>query len=427
MTTRNKSLLIGCIADDFTGAGDAASFLRKAGLRTLMINGINSFDEAVSADADAMVVALKTRSILAKEAVSCSVEAAKKLISMGAKHLYFKYCSTFDSTPDGNIGPVTDALMELMGTKYTVLCPAVPVNGRLVRDGILYVHGIPLAESPMRYHPLNPMKKSALPELMEEQSLYPCIALGRGEMPAGEVISAAGRHLTVVPPYESDEDGRWIAEKFGHLSLLTGGSGLLEHLGHFYKKLYKINPDNPEQDKLGENESTRKVRPRLLLSGSCSAMTQAQVKKYIDYGGRAVRIDPEKLLSGEQTPEDLCQVLAEAQEDILLYSTADPEQVTKCQRIGAERVSSLLEGLMGNLACCGIETGYTRIVVAGGETSGAVMQALNRNVYRIGPDVAPGVPEMGPVGRPELRLVLKSGNFGDEDFFLKALVRAGER
>ena len=163
MNQRKRQLLIGCIADDFTGGSDAASFLRKVGLRALLLDGATADAMAVEdLRPEAVVVALKSRSVPAEQAVAQSLEAAAWLLRHGARQLYFKYCSTFDSTPAGNIGPVTDALLELTGSRYTVLCPSLPINGRTVRDGILYVNGVPLAESSMRHHPLNPMTKSAL-------------------------------------------------------------------------------------------------------------------------------------------------------------------------------------------------------------------------------------------------------------------------
>lgn len=416
---RINRLFIGCIADDFTGGSDAASFLKKAGLRTVLLNGINSCTSLETLQPEAVVVALKSRSIPAEHAVAQSCKAAKWLLDQGAQHLYFKYCSTFDSTPKGNIGPVTDALMELLQTRYTVLCPALPINGRTVRDGILYVNGVPLEESPMRDHPLNPMKKSNLSELMEEQSQYPCIILNEEYLQKTDPIAdyAALGRLTAVPPYETDEDGWQIAAKFASLPLLTGGSGLLEHLGRRYKFEQAGETPTPCFDP----PDTAVAAPRLLLAGSCSEMTQKQVNRYLKEGGRAIRIEPDKLLSGQQREEDLYCAINELAEDILFYSTADTGQVAAYQAASAKPVSALIEGLMGRLAVYGRAHGYIRIMVAGGETSGAVMQALDANAYYIGKNAAPGVPELWPVDQPDLCMVLKSGNFGDETFFLTVL------
>lgn len=408
-----RGLMIGCVADDFTGGSDAASFLRRAGLRTVLVDGAGGLDVLKTLQAEAAVVALKSRSIPAAEAVSQTLAAARELLALGAGQLYFKYCSTFDSTPRGNIGPVTDALMELTESRYTLLCPSLPVNGRTVRGGVLYVNGVPLAESPMRDHPVNPMTLSEIPALMEAQSRWPCLALGEPETWDGALAAALARYprFTLAPPYETDEDGAGIARVFGGLPLLTGGSGLLEHLGRRLGGSRREEPPRPACPGL----------PRLLLAGSCSAMTRRQVAAYLAQGKAAVRIEPDKLLQGSQTEAALRRAVQTAGGDLLLYSTASPEQVRHAQRRGAEAVSGLLEPLMGRLAVYGLEAGFRRIIVAGGETSGAVIRALDARAFHIGEDAAPGVPELRPVDRPELCLALKSGNFGDEDFFLSAL------
>ena len=194
-------LRIGCIADDFTGGSDAASFLRKAGLETVLVDGTGGLGILKTLQAEAAVVALKSRSIPAAEAVSQTLAAARELLALGAGQLYFKYCSTFDSTPRGNIGPVTDALMELTESRYTLLCPSLPVNGRTVRGGILYVNGVPLAESPMRDHPVNPMTCSEISALMKPQSRCPCLALGEPETWDGALAAALAEYprFTLVP------------------------------------------------------------------------------------------------------------------------------------------------------------------------------------------------------------------------------------
>jgi len=417
MDRQEYPLWIGCVADDFTGGSDAASFLRKAGLNTVLINGEALDGPLPPFRAEAVVIALKSRTIPAAEAVSQTLRAAGWLLERGAKQLYFKYCSTFDSTPQGNIGPVTDALLELLGERYTVLCPALPVNGRVVRNGILYVNGVPLAESSMKDHPLTPMRRSDLTELMMEQSIYPCIALTREQLSLPSPAEACGiqGRFTLVPTYETGEDGKQIAKSFGELRLLTGGSGLLFHLGRRYSR---------EEGGAGSDLELKAEAPRLLLAGSCSAMTQKQVRRYLEQGERALQIRPDLLLSGSQTEEALCQAITEAREagrDILLYSTADAEQRGPGPGAATEGIPELLETLMGRLAVHGQACGFQRIMVAGGETSGAVVRALGAKAYHIGQDAAPGVPVLWPVDGQGLCLVLKSGNFGNEDFFLTVL------
>lgn len=410
-------LKIGCIADDFTGAGDAASFLRRGGLRTVYLSGDRLGSYVPGPETEALVIALKCRSIPAHEAVEQVTQAARWLLRQGAEHLYYKYCSTFDSTPEGNIGPVTDALLELLDAPYTLLCPALPINGRTVRGGVLYVNGVPLADSPMRHHPLNPMNESELVKLMAPQSRYPCFSLPLEELygpdPAGKAAeyARAGR-CSLAVDYTRDRDGMQIARSFAALPLLTGGSGLLEHLGRVYK---------------GEDAAENSCRVpladsrRLLLAGSCSEMTLRQVAAFQAAGGESVKIEPLKLVNDDRSLERLLMTLDRAKGDILFYSSEETEQVARNQSLGAERISAVLEDCMGRLALHAAEQGFLRIVVAGGETSGRVMLSLGYEAYEILEDVAPGVPRMVPVEKPELSLALKSGNFGREDFFLTAL------
>ena len=414
-------LYLGCIADDFTGAGDAASFIRKSGLKTVYLNGDKLSDYTPAADVEALVIALKCRSIPAREAVAQVCEAANWLLKQGAQQLYYKYCSTFDSTSEGNIGPVTDALMELCGADCTVLCPALPVNGRTVRGGILYVNGVPLADSPMRFHPLNPMTESEVTRLMEMQSRYPSYAVTLEELYGDETamlkhleaLKAKSERCTLAVDYCEDRDGEQIVRLFGKLPLLTGGSGLLEHLGRRWRQA------------AGGGEAAEAAPlsggARLLLAGSCSEMTRRQVRCFVENGGRAIKLEPLQLLDGTQTVEALCGELAAAKGDIMFYSSDDADQVQRNQQQGAELVSGVLEDSMGRLAAFAVEQGCDRVVVAGGETSGRVMLALGYDAYEILEDVAPGVPRMVPVEKPELSLALKSGNFGGEDFFLTAL------
>lgn len=416
----NNQLLWGCIADDFTGASDAASFFVKGGLKTLLFSGLPS--DAPAAGCQAVVIALKTRTQETASAVRDTLQAARWLKSHGAKQLYIKYCSTFDSTPKGNIGPILDALLEEYGLPYTLLCPALPVNGRQVIHGRLYVNGVPLDQSPMGQHPLTPMWDSRIHVLMEAQSKYPCMHVDSSHylLPASQIIgsikdfSAKHPHFYVIPDYQRDEDAAVIADLFGDLPLLSGGSGLLVELA---RRLAGDQDGNSRPD-----VKARTAGPGLLLAGSCSQMTRRQIAYAQSHGIPSLQIIPQKLLDGSQTPEDLWHFIRSHKDrTVLIYSSDSPEHVKAVQQSGKERIAQLLEQTAAQLACKAVEEGYTRILVAGGETSGAVTKALEFDSYMIGESVAPGVPVMIPRNRPELRLVLKSGNFGQEDFFLKAL------
>lgn len=412
--------VFGCIADDFTGASDAASFLVKGGMSVRLYNGIPERPEDGDS-AQAIVIALKSRTQETAQAVDDSLRAARFLLNQGARQLYFKYCSTFDSTPKGNIGPVADALMDLMDVPCTILCPALPVNGRTVEHGHLMVNGVPLHESHMKNHPLTPMWDSSISRLMEPQSQWPCIPM---EDPSSFSLEkaaekAGARRFYIIPDYKTTEDGRAIAAAFKSLPLLTGGSGLLEPLARLWSQELGGAAKIPESLVSGK---------ALLLAGSCSQATLGQIAWYEAQKKPSYKLDPKALLEGRQTVDDAWQFIQEhenSSDAVLVYSSDTPEKVKEFQSLGAEKVASLLEDAAARLAVKAVKAGYTRIISAGGETSGAVTRALGFSSYLIGESVAPGVPIMVPAREPGVRLILKSGNFGQEDFFGRALSMTG--
>ncbi len=410
--------VLGCIADDFTGASDAASFLVKGGMSVCLYNGVPARGAMAAGETQAIVIALKSRTQERKDAVADSLTAAEFLLSQGAKQLYFKYCSTFDSTPEGNIGPVADALMERAGAPYTLLCPSLPANGRTVEGGSLFVNGVPLHQSHMKDHPLTPMRDCRVDRLMAPQSRYPSRVLPREALNGFRPPEDGPCYL--IPDYSTDEDGRRIAHTWGRLPLLTGGSGLLEHLAREWTG------GTAEKGRIPKAGTRGRA---LLLAGSCSKATLGQIAWYQAQGKPSFKLDPGALLTGAQTFEDAWDFVAAhqgAEDTVLVYSSDTPERVREYQRLGAGKVAALLEGITARLAQRAVEAGYTRIISAGGETSGAVTKGLGFQSYLIGPSVAPGVPVMVPAEAPGIRLVLKSGNFGGEDFFGQALEITGE-
>ena len=417
----NDNIFIGCVADDFTGASDAASFIAKEGVKTVLCDGVpENFD---GGGCQAVVVALKTRSIQKDKAAAETKKAVEFLKKIGAEQFYFKYCSTFDSTREGNIGPVADCLMEVLDVPYTLLCPSLPVNKRTVKDGCLYVDGVPLQESHMKNHPLNPMWDCDLSRLMEPQSSCDCLNV-TSDMLYGpsealcKAIDDFGRgrkHFYLVPDYVTDEDGKKIAEIFGGLRFLTGGSGLLEHLADRCRGSKK---------RLAASEFPNGTAGRgLALCGSCSKATKEQIADFKQNGGRYVTVDPAKLLSGAQSVDKIWRYIQEdPAAEVLVYSIGAEVQVQKTGDEAADaKVSKLLEDTMAELGRRAYEAGFTRIIVGGGETSGAVTQALSLDSFFIGESVAPGVPIMIPTKAPNMRIVLKSGNFGQTNFFRRAL------
>lgn len=413
-----NKLIFGCVADDFTGAGDAASFLSAGGLDTVMLNGIPSGETGLPAHTEAVVIALKTRTEETGKAVAESVRAVRWLKSQGAAQIYLKYCSTFDSTPTGNIGPVCDAVLEDFEIPYTILCPSLPVNGRTVKDGVLYVDGVPLAQTHMRRHPLTPMWDSFLPALMQGQSKYPCFVLDAATMRLGDNAvadrikndCASHPHFYLVPDFSTEDDAARILSLFGSLPLLTGGSGLMTEIG---KRLCT-------KQAAANRKAAVTGGKAIILAGSCSSATQNQVRDYLERGGSGVMITPAQLLSGGQSADTVWADIGKADaEEFLIYTSGNSG--TEQASSGREQDAAILEATMADLAKRAVDNGFRRIVVAGGETSGAVTKALAWSAFRIGESIAPGVPVMHPLSAPDIRLVLKSGNFGQTDFFARAL------
>ncbi len=411
---KNSSIKLGVIADDFTGASDAASFLSKSGADTLMFTSI---PQNLDHDCEAIVIALKSRSASLEKAVSMTKEAVDFLNHIGCEKIYFKYCSTFDSTPKGNIGVVLDFLMEYLKQPYTLLCPSLPENGRTVKDGILYVDGVKLSDSPMKNHPLNPMWDSYIPNLMKDQSHYPCFVLTKEDMESNPLeekikdISLKHQKFYLIPDYENDEDGRLIAKLFKHLPLLSGGSALLEHIAGAKGSKRAVFD--------GQN---LKGRRSIILCGSCSRATKRQIEYYRSAGGILYGVDSKELLSGKLNVNDVFEYVKNQSRTTLVYSTAIDGDMASLKRSPTfDMESNLIESMMADLSSLAIADGFKNIVVAGGETSGAVTLNLGFDGFLIGESIAPGVPVLTPLKNDDIRLILKSGNFGCDDFFLKAI------
>ncbi len=411
-------MLLGCIGDDFTGSSDLANTLAKGGMRVTQYSGVPS--GTAEPGVEAGIVALKSRTIPPADAVALSLEALDWLVDQGCRQFLFKYCSTFDSTPEGNIGPVIDALMQRLGTDRTIVCPAFPATGRSIYQGHLFVGDRLLSESGMEHHPLTPMTDADL-----RRWLMPQTKQGVGHVAATTVFqggpaildaiateASAGRPVVVVDAIR-DEDLFAIGHAARDLKLLTGGSGIALGL-----------PDNFRAENLLASEASTWVGsegPAAILSGSCSTMTRTQVARYAG-AAPALEILPERVMAGEQTPDGAVGWALEQTGGVpLIYSSADPEAVKAAQqRFGRDPLAARLEEFFAEAARQLCAAGVTRLVVAGGETSGAVVEGLGLSALSIGPEIAPGVPAVKASDRP-LWLTLKSGNFGDADFFQTAL------
>ncbi|WP_046729928.1 3-oxo-tetronate kinase [Streptomyces humi] len=415
------TLRIGCTADDFTGGTDVAAAFRRAGLRTALVFGTPDAGTGLPADCDAAVVALKSRSTPAEEAVADSLAAQRWLWSKGAAQTYFKYCSTFDSTARGNIGPVSDALLDAAGAPLTLHCPASPPNGRTVYQGHLFVHDELLSESPLRHHPLNPMTDSSLLRLLSAQTphavgLIDWHTVRRGTDAVREALVAhrqAGvRH--VVADALTDDDLAVLGAGALELAVVAGAAGLAEGLGHAYPAV---------------GESTAQPSPRegraAVLAGSCSARTLEQIAHFYAAGLPALHLDVLAAAAGRDVIGEALNWY-DAQDPVapvLIYASASPAELAAVQaRLGVAEAAAQVEELLGTLAAHLVERGVRRLLVAGGETSGAVTTALGVRAVLVGEEADSGVPWTYAADKDgDLALMLKSGNFGGPDLFTRAL------
>jgi uncharacterized protein YgbK (DUF1537 family) len=428
MTATTKRALLGCIADDFTGATDLANMLVRGGMRTVQTIGVPASSESV--EADALVVALKSRTIPAADAIAQSLAALDWLRAQGCRQFFFKYCSTFDSTDAGNIGQVTDALLDALSSDghasaFTIACPAFPENGRTIFRGHLFVGDTLLNESGMENHPLTPMRDANLVRVLQRQTAskvglvrYDVIAQGvSAAREAFDALRNEGVRIAIADAV-SDADLHILGEACADLTLITGGSGIALGLPANFRRTGLLDePGNAAQLRRVEGLS-------VVLAGSASKATNAQVATW-RASRPAFRIDPLAVARGEPVVE---QALAFAQphldrrEPVLIYATATPDEVKAVQReLGVDQAGQLVESTLASIARGLRERGVRKFVVAGGETSGAVVQALHVHTLRIGAQIDPGVPATATTGAEPLALALKSGNFGSTDFFDKAL------
>jgi uncharacterized protein YgbK (DUF1537 family) len=424
-----SKILIGCIADDFTGATDLANNLVRAGMRVVQAIGVPA--QPLDSDADAVVVALKSRTLPVDEAVAQSLAALRWLQAQGVQQIYFKYCSTFDSTAQGNIGPVTEALMDALGTDFTIATPAFPDNGRTVFKGHLFVGDVLLNESGMQNHPLTPMTDANLMRVLQGQSQrkvglidYKVVAQGEAAIRARiDQLRAEGVSLAVVDAISNDDLMR-LGPALKGMPLVTAGSGVAIGLpGNF-----GIAPSSTA------SALPTPVGLQAVVSGSCSLATNRQVQAFIQTGRPALGLDPLQIAAKEDAGVD---VVAEAlgwaepllaQGPVLVYSSADPGAVKAVQgQLGVEAAGALVERTLAAIARGLVQRGVRQLVVAGGETSGACVQALAISQMKIGPQIDPGVPwchaQSDAAPEAGLHLTLKSGNFGTDDFFSKAFTR----
>ena len=414
-------MLLGCIGDDFTGSSDLANTLCKQGMRTVLYNGIPK--ASADPDVEAGVVALKSRSISPADAVTQSVRAVEWLMDQGCEQVFFKYCSTFDSTPDGNIGPVIDALADALKVKQVLVCPAFPGAGRTVYQGHLFVNDRLLNESGMENHPLTPMTDPDIRRWLSYQTQNKVGHVCASDVLAGVAAirsaldreAEAGRKLVVLDALR-DADLLQIGAAADRMKLITGGSGVAMGLPeNFHKRGLTRALPQAWSGQAGKS---------VVLCGSCSSATRAQIATHAE-NNPTLEIDAEQVLSGHVTPRGVADWLIQSDGIPLAYSSADPEMVKQAQAaFGREETARAFEDLFADTARLLVDAGIAGIIVGGGETSGAVVEGLGLNVLEIGPEIAPGVPALRCTDK--FVMALKSGNFGGSAFFEHAAATLSE-
>ncbi|QIE42293.1 four-carbon acid sugar kinase family protein [Rhodobacteraceae bacterium SC52] len=416
--------IFGAIADDFTGATDLAGLMARSGARVSLRVGVP--EGPVEDPAPFEVVALKIRTCPVAEAQSAARTAMAWLRAAGADRIYWKYCSTFDSTAEGNIGPVAEALMADLGATQTIYCPAFPENGRSIFMGNLFVGEQPLAESPMKDHPLTPMRDSNLMRLLTPQvngqvGLVSRLTVARG----AKAVRAHLRDLAeqgkahVIVDAVADADLQVIAEACCDMPLVTGGSALAMPLPALYREQGRL------ASTTGHTAHRAPAGRALVLSGSCSAMTQTQVATF-EKDHPSYKLDPVQLASDGVAPA--LEWMSAQSGTAMVYATASPDRVRMAQdTLGHDRAGAIVEEALAAIALAARDCGVSRLVVAGGETSGAVTQALGVSRLDVGPEISPGVPWcFANSAGHDMALALKSGNFGDGAFFATALRKLEE-
>lgn len=400
---KDKKNIIGCIADDLTGASDVCSMLIEEGAKCILYTEVP--EKPLESTVDVIVVGLKLRSVAASEAVSKVSQVIKWFDLMQINKIYDKYCSTFDSSKDGNIGPILDFIMDHYNQKNIVVSPAFPQNKRTVYRGYLFADDVLLQDSSMKNHPLTPMKNSNIKTLLENQSKYKAINYFYDAKVDSFIKQGTEEKISyIIPEYFEDYHGEKIVKQFCDSKVMSGSSALIRdwycYLNHKSKPNFISNSSY--------------VSPNvLILSGSLSKKTQTQISNYLNKGGEAIAL--KEYFFTEEGRKILFEKVSKIGKSLLIYSTrnikfnSDPNAYKK------------IESLLSDLAFYGIEKGIKNIIVAGGETSGAVIEKLGNISYYAEKNISTGVPILRPTGNKEQQIVLKSGNFGQDDFFFRAI------
>ena len=422
--------LLGCIADDLTGATDLANNLVRAGMRVVQSIGVPH--QPSIADVDAVVIALKSRTIPAADAVAQSLDACRWLRGQDARQIYFKVCSTFDSSPQGNIGPVIEALMDELHCDFSVATPAFPDAGRTVFHGHLFVGHLLLSDTGMRNHPLTPMTDANLVRFLQMQ-LDPHRGRKVGLIDLKSVGDSANAIRHRIAQLRSQGISIAIADAISNNDLLRLGAALSD--APLVTAASGLALGLPASWGFAPSLQSSQLPPasgrKAIVAGSCSTATNEQVRHFIATGGDARALNPLNLaahfdaeIAAALAWVDACWV-RDPDLPLLVYSTADPAAVNSVQQsLGTQQAGAMIERALSAITRGFVERGAGQLILAGGETAGACIHALEITLLQIGPQIDPGVPwcyAASVANRAAgLHLALKSGNFGTQDFFTKA-------
>lgn len=415
------TVLLGAIADDLTGATDLANTLVQNGMRVAQVIGVPDGDIDIG-EAQAVVIALKSRTLPVAKAVHQSLQALEWLRAQNVRQILFKYCSTFDSTEQGNIGPVTEALLDRLDADFTLICPAFPANGRRVFQGHLFVDDMLLSDSPMKDHPLTPMRDASLVRLMRAQSQWPVGLIPLSDVMAGpqaitrkiDELRAKGIRHAVIDAI-CDDDLHVIGQAAAGHRLITGGSAVAMGLPENLRKAGLLDLSPPPALPVAKGRC-------VVLAGSCSTATRRQIA-HVAQDWPTLKLQVDRIAQGADIASEAADWATTQPADmpVVIYGSADPAEVLEMQqKFGKEQAGLMMEDALGEIAVALRTRGFGRYVIAGGETSGAVVSSLGIPALGIGPEIAPGVPWTQALGQDGLALALKSGNFGQEDFFRRA-------
>lgn len=415
------TVLLGAIADDLTGATDLANTLVQNGVRVAQVIGVPDGNIDIG-EAQAVVIALKSRTLPVAKAVHQSLQALEWLRAQNVRQILFKYCSTFDSTEKGNIGPVTEALLDRLDVDFTLICPAFPANGRRVFQGHLFVDDMLLSDSPMKDHPLTPMRDASVIRLMQAQSQWPVGLIPLSDVIAGpqaiarkiDELRAQGIRHGVIDAI-CDDDLHVIGQAAASHRLITGGSAVAMGLPENLRKAGLLGMSQPPVIPASKGRS-------VVLAGSCSAATRRQIE-HVTKKWPTQKLQVDRIAQGHNITSEVVDWAVRQPDDtpVLIYGSADPAEVLRMQQLfGKDVAGRMMENALGKIAVALRAKGFGRYVVAGGETSGAVVASLGISALGIGPEITPGVPWTHTIGQDGLALALKSGNFGQDDFFLRA-------